>query len=106
MYAHIKFLGMMAELYANEFEDFFHRLMCSRYPDFIDVRTAGPLGDMSADGLSLHSRKLYACYGPQTFDPSEVRRKLNKDLSGRLRSAAVSSTPSSSFTTTCAVCTR
>ncbi len=66
MYAHVKFLGLMAELYANEFEDFFHRLMCSRYSDFIDVRTAGRLGDMSADGLSLHSRMLYACYGPQT----------------------------------------
>ncbi|OKI53085.1 hypothetical protein AMK17_25710 [Streptomyces sp. CB00072] len=52
MYAHIKFLGLMAELYENEFEDFFHRLMCSRYPDFVDVRTAGRLGDMSADGLS------------------------------------------------------
>ncbi|MCX5318076.1 ABC-three component system protein [Streptomyces sp. NBC_00154] len=83
-YAHVKFLGLMAELYENEFEDFFHRLMCSRYPDFLDVRTAGSLGDMSADGLTLHSRKLYACYAPQTVSPYKIRKKFNKDLSGAL----------------------
>ncbi|WP_351233276.1 ABC-three component system protein [Streptomyces sp. NPDC002133] len=123
-YAHVKFLDLMSELYENEFEDFFHRLMCSRYPDFLDVRTAGSLGDMSADGLTLHSRKLYACYAPQTVNPYEIRKKFNKDLAGAtakrsgqfdtfvfvhndrrgvhpevasLLSAAASSTPSVSF---------
>src|SRR5690606_63084 len=83
-YARVKFLELMAELHENEFEDFFHRLMCSRYPDFLDVRTAGRHGDMSADGLGLRSRKLYACYAPQTVDPYEIRRKFDKDLSGAL----------------------
>ncbi|WP_328508386.1 hypothetical protein OG981_53090 [Streptomyces mirabilis] len=83
-YARVKFLELMAELYENEFEDFFHRLMCLRYPDFLDVRTAGSLGDMSADGLSLHSRKLYACYAPQTVKPSKIRKKFDGDLSGAL----------------------
>ncbi|MFF8432469.1 ABC-three component system protein [Streptomyces sp. NPDC016566] len=83
-YARVKFLELMAELYENEFEDFFHRLMCSRYPDFLDVRTAGSLGDMSADGLTLHSRKLYACYAPQTVKPSKIRKKFNGDLAGAL----------------------
>lgn len=82
MYAHVKFLELMAELYENEFEDFFHRLMCLRYPDFLDVRTAGSLGDRSADGLSLHSRKLYACYAPQTVKPDKIRKKFDGDLSG------------------------
>ncbi|MFF3431483.1 ABC-three component system protein [Streptomyces sp. NPDC002602] len=84
MYAHVKFLELMAELYENEFEDFFHRLMCLRYPDFLDVRTAGSLGDRSADGLSLHSRKLYACYAPQTVKPYKIRKKFDGDLSGAL----------------------
>lgn len=84
MYAHVKFLELMAELYENEFEDFFHRLMCLRYPDFLDVRTAGSLGDRSADGLSLHSRKLYACYAPQTVKPDKIRKKFDGDLSGAL----------------------
>jgi hypothetical protein len=86
-YARVKFLELMAELYENEFEDFFHRLMCSRYPDFLDVRTAGSLGDMSADGLTLHSRKLYACYAPQTVKPSKIRKKFNGDLARQAQRA-------------------
>lgn len=83
-YARVKFLELMAELYENEFEDFFHRLMCSRYPDFLDVRTAGSLGDMSADGLTLHSRRLYACYAPQTVKTAKIREKFEGDLAGAL----------------------
>lgn len=83
-YAHVKFLELMAELYENEFEDFFHRLMCSRYPDFLDVRTAGSKGDMSADGLTLHSRKLYACYAPQTVKVSKIHAKFTSDLAGAM----------------------
>ncbi|MFB6654074.1 ABC-three component system protein [Streptomyces microflavus] len=83
-YAHVKFLELMAELYENDFEDFFHRLMCSRYPDFLDVRTAGSLGDMSADGLTLHSRRLYACYAPQTVKPYKIREKFEGDLAGAI----------------------
>lgn len=83
-YARVKFLELMAELYENEFEDFFHRLMSARYPDFLDVRTAGNLGDMSADGLTLHSRRLYACYAPQTVKTAKIREKFDGDLTGAL----------------------
>ncbi|OMI40148.1 ABC-three component system protein [Streptomyces sparsogenes] len=84
MYARLKFLGLMAELYETAFEDFFHRLMCARYPDFLDVRTHGRLGDQGADGLALHERKLYACYAPQTVDVVQVKQKLMSDLAKAL----------------------
>ncbi|CAM5230998.1 ABC-three component system protein [Streptomyces tanashiensis] len=80
MYARLKFLEVTADLYETAFETFFHRLMCARHPDFLDVRTHGNLGDQGADGLALHARKLYACYAPQTVDVSEVKRKLTSDL--------------------------
>ncbi|WP_369794652.1 ABC-three component system protein [Kutzneria sp. 744] len=68
------------ELYEDEFETFFHDLMSVRYPDFVDVRTAGNLGDMGSDGLSLHSGKLYACYGPHAFNEKSLNDKFKGDL--------------------------
>lgn len=68
------------ELFGNAFERFFQNLMCARYPDFIDVRTHGKLGDIGADGLSLHDGKLYACYAPEVPDASAVRGKFHDDL--------------------------
>lgn len=70
----------LGQLSGGAFERFFQDLMCARYPDFIDVRTHGRLGDLGADGLSLHDRKLYACYAPEVPDPVEVRAKFNSDL--------------------------
>ncbi|MEV4705448.1 ABC-three component system protein [Actinoplanes sp. NPDC049316] len=70
----------LEELFENAFEQFFQSIMCARYPDFINVRTHGNIGDIGADGLSLHDRKLYACYGPQVPDAKEVRRKFRSDL--------------------------
>lgn len=72
--------GRLEELFENAFERFFQNLMCARYPDFVDVRTHGNLGDIGADGLSLHDRKLYACYAPEVRDVAEVRRKYRSDL--------------------------
>ncbi|MFF1615362.1 ABC-three component system protein [Amycolatopsis sp. NPDC058278] len=69
------------ELIENAFERFFQNLMCARYADFIDVRTHGNIGDIGADGLSLHDGKLYACYAPGVPDAAEVRRKFRGDLS-------------------------
>jgi len=80
MFARLRFLDMLYDLYESAFEDFFHKLMCARHPDFLDVRTHGRLGDMGSDGLSLHSRKLYACYAPQTPDASKVQAKFASDL--------------------------
>lgn len=34
MYARLKFLDLMADLYETTFEDFFHRVMVTRYPNF------------------------------------------------------------------------
>lgn len=85
MYARLKFLDLMADLYETAFEDFFHRVMCTRHPTFLDVRTHGNLGDQGADGLTLHSRKLYACYAPQTVNASAVKTKFTKDLSSAIR---------------------
>ncbi|MDY0816242.1 ABC-three component system protein [Kitasatospora purpeofusca] len=85
MYARVKFLELMADLYESAFEDFFHRVMVTRYPNFLDVRTHGRLGDQGADGLTLSSRKLYACYAPQTVDASAVRTKFTKDLASAIR---------------------
>jgi hypothetical protein len=68
------------ELNEDEFETFFQDLMVARYDDFVDVRTAGNLGDMGSDGFSLYCGKLYACYGPQVFDESNVKKKFEGDL--------------------------
>lgn len=68
------------DLYTNAFERFFQRVMCARYPDFVDVRTHGRLGDIGADGLGLHDGKLYACYAPEIPDAAEVRKKFRSDL--------------------------
>jgi hypothetical protein len=72
------------EVHGQAFEDFFHKVMCARYPSFVDVRTHGNIGDLSADGLTLHDRKLYACYGAQVNDPDSVRSKVLQDLDGAL----------------------
>ncbi|WP_382465448.1 ABC-three component system protein [Streptomyces noursei] len=88
MYAHIKFLDKLAELHGEAFEGFFHDVMCARYPDFIDVRTHGNLGDQGSDGLSLHDEKLYACFAPATFDVARVRKKFHDDLDSALRQRA------------------
>ncbi|MEY9849744.1 hypothetical protein ABH940_006856 [Streptacidiphilus sp. BW17] len=85
MYARVKFLELMADLYQTAFEDFFHRVMVTRHPNFLDVRTHGNLGDQGADGLTLSSRKLYACYAPQTVNASEVKTKFTKDLGSAIR---------------------
>ena len=74
----------LAELYESAFEEFFQDLMCLRYKDFADVRTAGNLGDLSSDGLTLVSRKLYACYGPRVFDSSRLKKKFRDDLAGAI----------------------
>jgi hypothetical protein len=70
----------LSDLYGSAFQDFFYDLMCKRYPDFIDVRTAGALGDIGSDGISLHTRKLYSCYGPETFDARNATKKIRDDL--------------------------
>jgi hypothetical protein len=80
MYARVKYLELIAELYDNAFENFFNNLMCARYPDYLDIKTAGSLGDMGADGLLLYSDSLHACYAPQSFDSGKVTKKFNSDL--------------------------
>lgn len=70
----------ISELHGEAFEDFFQELMSSKYPDFVNVRTAGRLGDLGSDGLRLHDRKLYACYGPEVFNAERVAHKFESDL--------------------------
>ena len=85
MYAFVAFMGKLAQLRGQAFESFFHDVMCARYPDFLDVRTHGNLGDQGSDGLSLHDDKLYACYAPSTFDVAKVRKKFHDDLDSARR---------------------
>lgn len=73
-------MAKLAELSENAFEAFFQRVMTTRYPDFVEVRTAGSLGDIASDGLTLHSRKLFACYGPTVYDRDRVEAKFWDDL--------------------------
>ncbi|MFF5206366.1 hypothetical protein [Streptosporangium sp. NPDC000396] len=68
------------ELHGEGFEDFFHDVMCVLNPGFLNVRTAGRLGDQGADGLLLCGKKLYACYAPQTVVPSSIAGKFKTDL--------------------------
>jgi hypothetical protein len=80
MFARVKYLDLMTDLYENSFETFFQSLMSARYPDFLDVRTAGKLGDQGADGLLLYQQSLYACYAPQVFDARAVADKFASDF--------------------------
>ena len=83
MFARLKYLNLMADLYENSFETFFHSVMTARHPDFLDVRTAGSLGDMGSDGILLYGDNLYACYAPETFDARNTRKvekKFNSDI--------------------------
>ncbi|HUY48105.1 MAG TPA: ABC-three component system protein [Streptosporangiaceae bacterium] len=84
MFVLLAFLKKMTECHGEEFQEFFHDLMCHRDPGFIDVCTAGKLGDLGADGLMLYTRQLYACYAPQTFDASAMKSKYNSDLESAL----------------------
>lgn len=72
----------LSGLHGEAFEEFFHELMQLAVPGFIPVRTEGSLGDQSADGLTIDSRKLYACYAPQAFDRHKVLNKFDGDLAG------------------------
>lgn len=78
----VRFLlkAKLADLHAGAFEEFFHELMCLRYPSFLDVRTAGSLGDQGSDGLLLHDGKIYACYGPEVVDVEKIKNKFDDDL--------------------------
>jgi len=72
------------QLDGRAFEDFFHDVMCLRYPTFVNVRAYGNLGDMGADGLMLYDRKLYACYGAEDDEPDGVKGKVMGDLAKAL----------------------
>ncbi|WP_199433874.1 ABC-three component system protein [Qaidamihabitans albus] len=78
----VRFLIKMrlSDLHGNSFESFFHELMCLRDPSFLDVRTAGSLGDQGSDGMLLYGNKLYACYAPETYDAKKLVEKFEDDL--------------------------
>lgn len=78
----------LQELHGNSFESFFHDLMALCVPGFVDVRTAGKLGDQSSDGLGLFEHKLYACYAPETVDAKATIRKFQSDLRGAMAKRA------------------
>jgi hypothetical protein len=79
-YAHSKFRSMIETSAGNEFEKLFHRLMELRHDDYVPIRTHGNIGDLGGDGLQTMSRRLYACYAPESFDVSEVRKKFFGDV--------------------------
>lgn len=83
-YAHSKFRSMIETSSGNEFERFFHRLMELRHDDYVPIRTHGNIGDLGGDGLQTKSRKLYACYAPESFDVSEVRTKFHGDVASAI----------------------
>lgn len=76
------------ELYGEAFQGFFHRLMQLRYPGFVNVRTAGRLGDQGSDGLLLDGRRCYACYGPRVGESARWDAKFRDDLASALRQRA------------------
>lgn len=80
MFVKAAYRELMANLHGDMFEDFFHRLMTARYPDFVQVRTHGNIGDLGADGLRLYGGRLYACYAPEVFDVARVNEKFASDL--------------------------
>lgn len=84
LYAKVIFNQQFGELYGNGFQDFFQKLMQYRYATFLPVRPYGALGDQGSDGLCTNQDKLYACYGPQSPNEGETRRKFRSDLTSAL----------------------
>lgn len=80
IYAQLVLKQQLQEMHGEQFESFFHRLMGMLHDDYVPVRTHGNLGDMGADGLSLHNRTLHACYSPPTRDLGRLRTKFQDDL--------------------------
>lgn len=70
------------ELHGEAFQEFLDNVMSVIDSSYVPVRTAGRLGDMSADGLSLSKNELLACYGPEIFNLKKVSKKFDNDLSG------------------------
>lgn len=70
----------LSELHGNAFEEFFHAVMSARYGGYFDVATHGNLGDLGADGLMVHERRLYACNGPEVDEPAGVAAKVRDDF--------------------------
>lgn len=86
LYAKIIFNQQFDELYDNAFQAYFQKLMQYRYPTFLPVRSHGPMGDRGSDGLCTYQDKLFACYGPQSANETDVRRKFRSDLSSAIDS--------------------
>ncbi len=82
LFAASLFRMKVADLTDNAFQDFFDLIMSLTDASYIAIKSAGKLGDLSADGLSVDRRELYACYAPQTFDAREASRKFRSDLAG------------------------
>lgn len=80
VFAYLKFQQLLITLHGQAFEDFFHRLMAARHPDYAPVRTHGNIGDMGADGLLLSERTVHACYTPEVPDFHRLRSKIRSDL--------------------------
>jgi len=83
-YAQAAFRSMVDENAGNEFEKLVHRLMELCHSGYIPIRTHGNIGDLGGDGLCTCHRRLYACYGPETFEVAKTRDKFLGDLDSAL----------------------
>jgi hypothetical protein len=82
MFARLKYLDLMAELYDNAFQTFVQNVMCARYPNFADRGAGGAVRDGRAAGcrdracaLAGGAGRLDPMLVPQSFVP------IRKDMS-------------------------
>jgi hypothetical protein len=89
-WARFQFLMCVYESSGNDFEKLFHRVMEIAHDDYVPVRAVGNLGDQGADGLGLSERKLYACYGRESFADGarDARYKVRSDFESAVRQRA------------------
>lgn len=76
----------LSETFNTSFQDLFADLMTANYGgDYQDIRTAGSMGDYSADGILGSARTLFACYAPEVFNHNKAVAKFKNDLDGAIK---------------------
>lgn len=71
---------------AQEFEDFFCKIMKAENSDFQKVKAYGSKGDNSCDGLNNTTGVFYLCYAPEDLNKISTQKnaiaKIKSDISG------------------------
>jgi hypothetical protein len=84
-YYEVYFENMFLKSKGAEFQNFFSRIMETRYPsDFTPIRPWGNLGDRKNDGYLTSQKAVHQVYAPNEMTLSKAKKKIDSDLKGAL----------------------